>query len=319
MKVLKNALIGLLLILFTFFGCDINEPVTSSLDDAKEYIKNNAKVDYFDINILSYEELPNTMWSLRNPGKEENERDKDSIELFVGQYYHPGLMASRIEGYVDSYFQTKDTLYMYWAKKYFDKLISIAHNFENNTVLFPFYFDWLLDIKTSIEIESIWYSAMTQGTVLMDATRMYEFTKDIKYLEFAKKVFNGYYKVKEFGKPWITMIDQSGYFWLEEYPKDDKPMHVLNGFIYSLMGIYEYYKTTKNEDALFLLNASLTTLKKYIWDYRNRGSVSYYALRFEQKKPEYHLIHITLLECLFSYSNDSFFYNMSDIFYQDYH
>ena len=63
--------------------------------------------------------------------------------------------------------------------------------------------------------------------------------------------------------------DKEGFVWYEEYPSlENEPPHVLNGFIFALFGLYDYYKATESEEALELFNQGIKTLKEKInlWD-----------------------------------------------------
>lgn len=281
-----------------------------------------ANADEFDIPILSYDQLPSTLWQLADLEKKPNPQDSEGIELFLEKYYHPGRMASLMEWYLDSYFQTRDTNYLNWVIKYYNKTMEISKTVDNS-LLFPFEFDWVYHVDNNNNcinvIKAPWYSAMTQGTLLMNVTRLFEFSKDSTYLMQAEKIFNGYYNIRGKSVPWITMLDENNFLWLEEYPCDGEPTHILNGFMYSIMGLYEYYKTTLDKKALFLLKASMTTIKHNISKYRNEGGISFYSFKFKESKAEYHSVHITLLRYLYHYSKDSFFNEMADLFYQDYH
>ena len=46
----------------------------------------------------------------------------------------------------------------------------------------------------------------------------------------------------------VTFKDQKGDIWIEEYIMKNNPTHILNGFIWGLWGIYDYWLLTKNED-----------------------------------------------------------------------
>jgi len=56
----------------------------------------------------------------------------------------------------------------------------------------------------------------------------------------------------------------------------DVPDNVLNGFIFGLFGLYEYWMLTKDPEAKFYIDASLTTLQDKLPLFRNPGGISYY-------------------------------------------
>ena len=50
------------------------------------------------------------------------------------------------------------------------------------------------------------------------------------------------------GNPWISGIDGDNYLWLEEYPDSDQPNKTLNGKIFAIYGLYDFYQLTGNQD-----------------------------------------------------------------------
>jgi len=160
---------------------------------------------------------------------------------------------------------------------------------------------------------------MTQGIALMVHSRLFKFTNDSTYLELADKIFNSFFMMPESHDPWITMIDPNNYLWFEEYPDHIYPNYTLNGFIFCLYGIYEYYIFTNNEKAEFLLQAGIATVRNYIEKFRVKGEISYYCLKHKTQNWDYHLIHTQQLKTLYHFTNDTYFSDMADSFYVDYH
>nr|MBP7434483.1 hypothetical protein [bacterium] len=121
-----------------------------------------------------------------------------------------------------------------------------------------------------------WYSGMAQGRALNLLSMLYEITGRKQYLEAADHTFDSILSLQTLNDdPWISTIDENNYFWIEEYPTDE-PAHVLNGFIFALYGIYEYWIQTESELAEILLNRSIKTLKDHLDLYRRPGEVSKY-------------------------------------------
>lgn len=81
-----------------------------------------------------------------------------------------------------------------------------------------------------------WYSAMAQGQAISLLTRMSRHTADHRYLECAKKALQLFYVDSKDNGIRTKFIDQ--YVWFEEYPTIPST-YVLNGFIYSLFGLYD--------------------------------------------------------------------------------
>ena len=104
---------------------------------------------------------------------------------------------------------------------------------------FRFYYDWK---------GHHFYSGITQSVVASVFMRAYHFTKDITWKQLAFSTFNQMFvPITEGGN---FMRDTEGYVWIEEYPNCGRMSMVLNGFIYSLIGVYEYLILCEKDEAL---------------------------------------------------------------------
>lgn len=164
-----------------------------------------------------------------------------------------------------------------------------------------------------------WYSALAQGTSLSAYLRLHETTGNTEYRKRADAVYESFRRIKRnaAGGPWTAMVDEEGYLWFEEYPHDP-PTHVLNGFLTGLWGVYEYWLLTKRTDSRTLLEAAITTIKRYAKEFRVPGEVSWYALNHGYRGNElYHAIHILQLRKLHQITGDPYFKELSEMFDQD--
>jgi len=114
-------------------------------------------------------------------------------------------------------------------------------------------------------------SSMSQGFALGVMAQAYSLTGDQSYIEVAEKILNSYGKT----------IDEGGIlnYWdelpiYEEYV--DPKSHVLNGFIFSLSGLYYYYKTMGSEKAKKYFDEGVETLVKKLPEY-DATFTSYYS------------------------------------------
>lgn len=163
-----------------------------------------------------------------------------------------------------------------------------------------------------------WYSALTQGTSLSAYLRLHEATGEKQYRETADAVYESFRSLKRSTDgPWTTMVDEEGYLWFEEYPHDP-PTHVLNGFLTGLWGAYEYWLLTKDNDSRALVEAAITTIKRYVEEFREPGEVSWYALNRGYRGNEfYHAMHILQLRKLHQITGDPYFKEVSETFEKD--
>jgi hypothetical protein len=103
---------------------------------------------------------------------------------------------------------------------------------------------------------------------------------------------------------------------MEEYPHE-VPEQVINGFVFAVYGVYEYYKETGSPDALWILQAALTTLREYVYDFRVPGGTCYYCLAHRSQYTTYHLWVVGLVTDLYRISGDPFFRTASELFEAD--
>jgi hypothetical protein len=156
---------------------------------------------------------------------------------------------------------------------------------------------------------------------------LYQITGDRRYLDTAHMIFRSFLLFNEtpyLTNDWISYVDDEGYYWIEEYPRN-VPDHVLNGFQYAVLGLHKYWMLTHNTVCEFLIKASLATISKYALDYRNEGWISSKRLRNNNGEREkylsmvykYHLQHIILFRQLYLISGDPSFKNAADLFESD--
>ena len=103
----------------------------------------------------------------------------------------------------------------------------------------------------------------------------------------------------------VVHVDAEGYKWIEEYIVSP-PTHILNGFIWSVWGLYDYFVATRDRKAEKLFGIFVNTLSHNLKDY----DVGYWSL-YEQSgtklsmlaSPFYHSLHIVQLRILHNMTN----------------
>lgn len=164
---------------------------------------------------------------------------------------------------------------------------------------------------------SPWYSGMAQGQILSIFCRMYEQTGDSRYMKQAMLIFNSFLKLKANDEsPWVTCIDRNKNLWFEEYPKEEV-CFTLNGMIFAIYGIYDFYRITNNESAMKLLKGGLTTIKRNAAAFRSKDRLSFYCLKHKSRNPWYHLIHIEQMGTLYRITGDVYFADMAETLKND--
>lgn len=106
-----------------------------------------------------------------------------------------------------------------------------------------------------------WISALTQSLAVSALLRAYQYTGNRKYLRAAKAAYR--WLATPVSRGGVLTSDQGT--WFEEYPNQNlsaKSGHVLNGDIWALFGIWDYYRVTNSRKALALFRSGVAAVKK---------------------------------------------------------
>ncbi|XP_013394261.1 D-glucuronyl C5-epimerase B-like [Lingula anatina] len=156
-----------------------------------------------------------------------------------------------------------------------------------------------------------WYSAMAQGHAMSVLTRAYLHSKEKKYLEAAVRGLKPF-DVKSANNGVLALF-MDKYAWYEEYPTTPS-LFVLNGFIFSLMGLYDLRTVlSDNKDVQRLYSQGLTSLKALLPLFDTGSGTTYDLRHVTMKLPpnrarwDYHTTHIVQLLVLSSVESDPIF------------
>ena len=151
-------------------------------------------------------------------------------------------------------------------------------------------------------------SSMGQGEAISVLLRAYQNTHEKKWLDSAKKALEFMVIPVHQGG---TLFKEGDDYVFEEYPGNDEKRSVLNGWIFSLFGIYDYLKLIKSTKYADIYLKSLETLKRHLSDY-DSGFWSYYDKNGRIASPAYHNLHIALLKTLSDITNEKLFHKVAD-------
>lgn len=153
-------------------------------------------------------------------------------------------------------------------------------------------------VTNNLTLNSGWTSSMALGHSMSVLTRAYHLTKDRRFLESAEKALHIFSMNTTEGGVVNKLF---GYDWFEEYPTTPG-IFVLNGFIYSLIGLHDYSSSDNSSSALKIFQRGIDSLHRMLPLF-DTGSRSFYDLRhLTLKLPpnvarwEYHALHIYLLK-----------------------
>ncbi|XP_012554968.1 D-glucuronyl C5-epimerase [Hydra vulgaris] len=163
-----------------------------------------------------------------------------------------------------------------------------------------------------IRTDAGWYSAMGQGQAISLLCRVYFYTKDTKYLNSALRATH-LFRIPSAKNGILAMLFDK-YPWYEEYPTVP-PLYVLNGFIYSLFGLYDLLNIASSKDAAeaqYLFYQGMNSLETVLPLFDN-GHGSFYDLRHisipgsmpNRARWQYHRVHIEQLHAIVELTKNS--------------
>ena len=307
-------IIVILLIEFLFFNTKINkmyhninknssdnsEALGCSFDCNFEFIDFIKVNPHYDPTKEWYEYSQDTHVKVYNSAQ----LDENGIALANGKYNAVTISQYGLNAY-GRYITEKNEEYLEVAIKQADFLLEMQDKETGN-----YYYDYDYAVYGSDEVlKAPWNSAMAVGNTLSLLTRIYYVTNDEKYLDAAINSL----------KPLTLDVEDGGlvsylfgHKFYEEYPTN-KGNFALNGFMFTLIGLYDFYTVTGNQLAGRLYNDGIDTLTFALPFYDSVG-ISLYHLShlFYDNQPihysdKYHVIHIGQLELLYQLEKEEIF------------
>ena len=154
--------------------------------------------------------------------------------------------------------------------------------------------------RVGVTIKAPWICGMAQGEGVGFLARMYKLTGNETYRECAEKALQPMEMPVEDGG---VLREWNGYKFYEEYPASI-PTLTINGFMYCLVGLHDFYELCGSEKALRLFDEGYRTLIKILPLYDSENT-SYYDLthitnapRKPQVAGKYDPLHVALLQII---------------------
>jgi len=179
-------------------------------------------------------------------------------------------------------------------KKFFlqvEWLKSNAVTRDDGAVVWPCYFDWQEGL---CKFQSPWISAMYQGMVISALVRAYRVGGDKGLLVLCEQAAQVFEKRIEDGG--VRTIQQGGVLY-EEYP--GFPLaRVLDGFLVSLLGLFDLWIETQNVTIQRLFDDGVQGLLHTLefWNYKDKWS--WFGASAYLSPPHYHKFNWVLLDIL---------------------
>jgi hypothetical protein len=239
--------------------------------------------------------------------------DKDGIPLLdyqgrLGRQYNPIAIAQFGLGNFNAYSR-------YGEDERRGKFLAVADwllaNLETNSAglhVWNHDFDW----EYRSWLRAPWQSALAQAQGISVLVRAHEETSKAIYLEYARMAFQPFQREIQDGG--IVQVDERGDTWLEEYIVSP-PTHILNGFIWAMWGVYDYFLATGDTVAARIFDSSVRTLRNNL----GRYDLGFWSL-YEQSgtwlqmvaSPFYHQLHIAQLRVMYFLTEETFFLHYAD-------
>lgn len=140
-----------------------------------------------------------------------------------------------------------------------------------------------------------WTGALTSGNAISALLRGWELFGAEAYRDAAEAAYRGLHEPRASAE---LFLERDGTLWYEEYPADD-PLHVLNGHIYTLLGVLDYARVADDAQARERWQRGAATTLRHLEGF-DVGYWSVYDLRTrEPASVHYHKnIHIPQLRIL---------------------
>lgn len=226
----------------------------------------------------------------------------------IGAQYNPIAIAQYGLGNYNLFRRTKDPRRLARFLNMADWLIRHLETNPSGLRVWNHHFDF--EYRTPLKAP--WYSALAQGHGISVLVRAYVETQDRRYLDAADEAFQSFVKRVEEGG--VVFVDSQGRRWIEEYVVTP-PTHILNGFIWALWGVYDYYLARRSAAALELFSQCIDTLKENLALY-DIGFWSLYELSGTRLRmlasPFYHRLHIVQLRVLHRLTGEIVFLSRAD-------
>ncbi len=238
--------------------------------------------------------------------------DENGVPLFeylneIPETYHPIAISQYALGLYDMYFASgsKD-------KNLRDRFLAQSDWLRNNAVISNRSAVWYFNYPDRrYGIDPPWCSAMAQGEAVSVLCRAHKITGSNDYLNIAEMAI----------MPFEKKIPEGGvrnYFkdivLYEEFPSVEVT-GVLNGFMFSLFGLYDLYLANGNKTAIKLFREGAESIKSLL-KYFDTGYWSRYDLyKYPLSNPAsytYHGLHVEQLKVLFILTEEKLFLEYSE-------
>jgi heparosan-N-sulfate-glucuronate 5-epimerase len=197
-----------------------------------------------------------------------------------------------------------------WQKtlKAADWLVANLEQNAHGLWVWNHHFDW--DYRDPLRAP--WYSGLAQGQGVSLLLRAHTRSEDEKYRRAADKAFIAL--TRPIAQGGVIFEDDEKNLWIEEYLVDP-PTHILNGFMWALWGVFDYWLACSDASAKVIFDRGAETTVCNL----ARFDTGYWSL-YEQSgthlkmlaSPFYHQLHIVQLRVMTWLTGDPRFVEVAE-------
>ncbi len=198
----------------------------------------------------------------------------------------------------------------HWCQKFIIQAEWLASNQQSRQIKDRNFGVWEYNFDGFYNLKAPWCSAMAQGQAISVLVRAAILTQKEWYLQVAERALPVLViPIKQGG---LCTYNSKDLIFFEEYPTGSPP-HVLNGFIYTLWGLWDLFKLNGNKDAKFLFEAGIESLRYRLEEY-DSGFWSFYDCASPPNIASYlyHTLHIAQLNALAKQTGINAFYEVAN-------
>ena len=190
------------------------------------------------------------------------------------------------------------------SRKFWNCIRWLEDNMTERAGYSLYQFNWQQPFYPNIGVP--FTSGMSSGSTIEAFTRAFQLSRDSRYLAKARMLLRGFFiSIQESG---FTLKSETGW-WYEEFAAQHvQTPQILDGHIYALLGVHEYWTETKDDSALFIVNQGISALKHQLYLYDAGNGIVNYDRKGSIADQHYHELLVSLLKQLGQMTGDPDYY-----------
>jgi len=206
-------------------------------------------------------------------------------------FYHPVVICQYALGLFEKFSLEKNKNAIY-KERFLLQADWLVENIEEKDEMVGWLVKYDID---DYDLKAPWLSAMAQGEAISVLTRAHLLTGNENYINIAKKALDIFEHSTAEGGIVNEFITYPVY---EEYPSQTKPVVVLNGFIFSLFGLYDLMIAIGDKRANELFKRGIESLSNIIDLYDLRYWSQYHLFNHPKSYPASFTYQLLVVEQL---------------------